>query len=290
MEKPVIGGMGELLWDMLPTGRQCGGAPANVVYHINQLGLPAFMISSVGNDADGDDLLAWLRTKGIDCRFITRNNLPTGVVTVTLDNGIPSYEIHQPSAWDAIAVTQELMDACRSFSAFVFGSLSQRCKESELAIRNVMDRLPQSCLKVFDINLRQTFYSREIIDASLSRSDVLKLNDEERVVLAEMFSLPNLETATLSAIADKYNLKYVILTLGAKGSALYTPGQGLEYYPTEECKEVVDTVGCGDSFLAAWLVSVLNGKSPDDAMKRASKVSAFVAGQKGAMPDYGGIQ
>ena len=287
MDKPVIGGMGELLWDMLPTGRQCGGAPANVVYHINQLGLPAFMISSVGNDADGDDLLAWLRTKNIDCRFITRNNLPTGLVTVTLDNGIPSYEIHKPSAWDAIAVTPELLDACHNFSAFVFGSLSQRCKESETAIRNVLDALPVSCLKVFDINLRQSFYTPEIISASLFASDVLKLNDEELDVLRKMFSWTGNQEDIVKAIAKTFSLKAVILTLGAKGSALYREGgYSMEYYPIANCPKVVDTVGCGDSFLAAWLVSILTGHSPDDAMKRASEISAFVAGQKGGMPNY----
>ncbi|MBO4345897.1 MAG: carbohydrate kinase [Victivallales bacterium] len=286
MDKPVIGGMGELLWDMLPTGRQCGGAPANVVYHINQLGLPAYMISSVGNDADGDDLLAWLRSKGIDCRFITRNSLPTGLVTVTLENGIPSYEIHKPSAWDAIAVTPELLDACRTFSAFVFGSLSQRCKESETAIRRVLDALPKDCLKVFDINLRQAFFTREIIEASLAASDVLKLNDEECAVIADMLSLKDPQEEIVAALAEKFNLKYVILTLGANGSALYTPGAKMAFYPVADCPKVVDTVGCGDSFLAAWLVSILSGKTPDDAMKRASEISAFVAGQKGGMPNY----
>ena len=286
MDKPVIGGMGELLWDMLPTGRQCGGAPANVVYHINQLGLPAFMISSVGNDADGDDLLAWLRTKNIDCRFVTRNSLPTGRVTVTLDNGIPSYEIHKPAAWDAIAVTPELLEACKSFKAFVFGSLSQRCKESEEAIKTVMSALPFDCLKVFDINLRQSFYTKEIISASLAASDILKLNDEECTVMAEMFSLGGDDENIAAALADRFSLKAVILTRGAKGSALWRKGHAMEYYPVADCPKVVDTVGCGDSFLAAWLVSILTGKTPDQAMKRASEISAFVASQKGGMPNY----
>ncbi len=286
MDKPVIGGMGELLWDMLPTGRQCGGAPANVVYHINQLGLPAFMISSVGNDADGDDLLAWLRTKNIDCRFITRNSLPTGLVTVTLDNGIPSYEIHKPSAWDAIAVTPELLDACRNFSAFVFGSLSQRCKESQTAIRTVLDALPANCLKVFDINLRQSFFTPETIESSLNASNVLKLNDEELAVLKDMFSFEGSQENVVSTIAERFSLDYVILTLGANGSALYRKGNAMEFYPIADCPKVVDTVGCGDSFLAAWLVSILTGKTPDEAMKLASEISAFVAGQKGAMPAY----
>ena len=286
MDKPVIGGMGELLWDMLPTGRQCGGAPANVCYHINQLGLPAYMISSVGNDADGDDLLSWLRGKGIDCRFITRNSLPTGLVTVTLNNGIPSYEIHKPAAWDAIAVTPELLEACKGFKAFVFGSLSQRCKESEDAIKKVMAALPVDCLKVFDINLRQSFYTREIIENSLAASDVLKLNDEECAVMAEMFSLDGDDEHIVAALADRFSLKAVILTLGAKGSALWRKSHAMEYYPIADCPKVVDTVGCGDSFLAAWLVSILTGKTPSDAMKRASEISAFIAGQKGGMPEY----
>ena len=278
----LIAGLGEVLWDMLPDGRQCGGAPANVIFHASKLGAQGLVVSAVGADADGDDLLAFLKGKGIDCSLVARNDLPTGTVTVTLDNGMPSYVIHRPAAWDAIPYTGTIDAVVPRLSAVVFGSLAQRDERSRETLFRVLRHPSLHALKLFDINLRQKFYSREIIAESLEVADVLKLNDEECAVLAELFDLPGGQREAVAALADRFKLSQVILTLGAKGSMLYD-GAAFAEYPVAPCDKLVDTVGCGDAFLAAWCVAFLSGKGADAAMREATNLSAYVAGHKGAM-------
>lgn len=278
----TIAGLGEVLWDMLPDGRQCGGAPANVIFHASKLGAQGLVVSAVGADADGDDLLAFLKGKGIDCSLVARNDLPTGTVTVTLENGMPSYVIHRPAAWDAIPYTDAIDAVVPRLSAVVFGSLAQRDERSRETLFRVLRHPALHALKFFDINLRQKFYSRETIAESLEVADVLKLNDEECAVLAELFGLPGDPRGAVAALADRFGLSHVILTLGAKGSMLYD-GAAFAEYPVAPCEKLVDTVGCGDSFLAAWCVAFLCGKGADAAMREATALSAYVAGHKGAM-------
>ena len=278
----LVAGLGEVLWDMLPDGRQCGGAPANVIFHASKLGAQGLVVSAVGADADGDDLLAFLKGKGIDCSLVARNDLPTGTVTVTLDNGMPSYVIHRPAAWDAIPYTAAIDAVIPRLSAVVFGSLAQRDERSRETLFRVLRHPSLHALKLFDINLRQKFYNREIIAESLEVADVLKLNDEECAVLAELFDLPGGQRETVAALADRFKLSQVILTLGAKGSMLYD-GAAFAEYPVAPCDKLVDTVGCGDAFLAAWCVAFLSGKGADAAMREATNLSAYVAGHKGAM-------
>ena len=278
----LIAGLGEVLWDMLPDGRQCGGAPANVIFHASKLGAQGFVVSAVGADADGDDLLAFLKGKGIDCSLVARNDLPTGTVTVTLENGMPSYVIHRPAAWDAIPYTDAVDAVVPRLSAVVFGSLAQRDERSRETLFRVLRHPSLHALKFFDINLRQKFYSREIIAESLEVADVLKLNDEECAVLAELFDLPQDQRGAVAALAGRFKLSHVILTLGAKGSMLYD-GSAFAEYPVAPCDKLVDTVGCGDAFLASWCVAFLSGKGADAAMREATNLSAYVAGHKGAM-------
>ncbi len=278
----LIAGLGEVLWDMLPDGRQCGGAPANVIFHASKLGAQGLVVSAVGADADGDDLLAFLKGKGIDCSLVARNDLPTGTVTVTLENGMPSYVIHRPAAWDAIPYTDAIDAVVPRLSAVVFGSLAQRDERSRETLFRVLRHPSLHALKLFDINLRQKFYSRETIAESLEVADVLKLNDEECDVLAELFDLPQDQRGAVAALADRFKLSHVILTLGAKGSMLYD-GAAFAEYPVAPCDKLVDTVGCGDAFLAAWCVAFLSGKGADTAMREATNLSAYVAGHKGAM-------
>ena len=278
----TIAGLGEVLWDMLPDGRQCGGAPANVIFHASKLGAQGLVVSAVGADAAGDDLLAFLKGKGIDCSLVARNDLPTGTVTVTLENGMPSYVIHRPAAWDAIPYTDAIDAVVPRLSAVVFGSLAQRDERSRETLFRILRHPALHALKFFDINLRQKFYSRETIAESLEVADVLKLNDEECAVLAELFGLPGDSRGAVAALADRFGLSHVILTLGAKGSMLYD-GAAFAEYPVAPCEKLVDTVGCGDSFLAAWCVAFLCGKGADAAMREATALSAYVAGHKGAM-------
>ena len=199
----TIAGLGEVLWDMLPDGRQCGGAPANVIFHASKLGAQGLVVSAVGADADGDDLLAFLKGKGIDCSLVARNDLPTGTVTVTLENGMPSYVIHRPAAWDAIPYTDAIDAVVPRLSAVVFGSLAQRDGRSRETLFRVLRHPALHALKFFDINLRQKFYSRETIAESLEVADVLKLNDEECAVLAELFGLPGDPRGAVAALADR---------------------------------------------------------------------------------------
>ena len=278
----TIAGLGEVLWDMLPDGRQCGGAPANVIFHASKLGAQGLVVSAVGADAAGDDLLAFLKGKGIDCSLVARNDLPTGTVTVTLENGMPSYVIHRPAAWDAIPYTDAVDAVVPRLSAVVFGSLAQRDERSRETLFRILRHPALHALKFFDINLRQKFYSRETIAESLEVADVLKLNDEECAVLAELFGLPGDPRGAVAALADRFGLSHVILTLGAKGSMLYD-GAAFAEYPVAPCEKLVDTVGCGDSFLAAWCVAFLCGKGADAAMREATALSAYVADHKGAM-------
>lgn len=275
-------GLGEVLWDMLPEGRQCGGAPANVIYHLGHMGIRSAVISSVGNDQLGDELLEFLSGKRVDTSFISRNDLPTGTVNVTLQNGIPCYDIAYPSAWDAICVADGVSEILSDVSIAVFGTLAQRDERSRTAILTTLERLPESCRKVFDINLRQHYFDKEMIGRSLELADVLKINDEELPVVAELFGMSGSQEETAFAILNRWNLRYLILTLGAAGSMLFD-GEKCSYYPVEKCDKIEDTVGCGDAFLAAWCGAVLSGKTPEEAMKAGSLLAAKVAGNKGAM-------
>lgn len=283
MKNNFVIGIGELLWDMLPEGKRCGGAPANVVYHLTKLGIRSALVSAVGKDPDGDELLDFLNSRGVNTDFVSQNDLRTGIVNVTLTNGIPQYEICQPAAWDQIIYSDELRSRLSEISAVVFGSLAQRDQNSRKSIQDLLKGLPDSCLKIFDINLRQDFYNAEILRTSLEFCNILKINDEELEVVAKMFQIPGDTQEIVRTLADQYSLRAVILTLGADGSMLFD-GNRFTNYPVIPCK-IVDTVGCGDSFLAAWTASVLNGEDMDSAMKAGTELSSKVASQAGAIEE-----
>lgn len=282
MEKQIcVLGIGEVLWDMLPGGKRCGGAPGNVVYHLNKLGTHSYLVSALGNDSSGDELLSFLESQNIPSDFITRNDLQTGVVDVTVTNGIPQYEIKYPVAWDAIDLAPALMQKLPSVSAVIFDTLAQRHEHSRKTIRTILQNLPANCLKIFDINLRQNFYSETIIRESLEFADILKINDEELVITADIFKISGDNKTVLAELKKRFALQSVILTLGADGSMFYD-GKNYTSYPIIPCK-VVDTVGCGDAFLAAWCNAFLSGKSAHEAMLAGSELSARIASQMGAM-------
>ena len=278
---PFVIGIGEVLWDMLPEGKRCGGAPANVVYHLTKLGIKSAIISSVGNDSDGIELLQFLNSHGVCTDFITQNELKTGVVNVELHDGIPQYDICCPAAWDNIILPEKLQNLLPDTSAVIFGTLGQRGNESRKTIQCLLSLLPESCLRIFDINLRQSYYNEDLIRSSLEVCEILKINDEELEILSKMFGISGTHETIVKTLAEKYSLKAVILTLGAKGSMLFD-GKNFSEYPVQPCK-VVDTVGCGDSFLAAWCASVLNGESMENAMHAGTKLSAEIASRTGAI-------
>ena len=282
----LVVGMGEALWDMLPEGRKLGGAPANFAYHVSQFGLDSRVVSAVGDDELGNEILANFAEKQLECQ-IEKVAYPTGTVLVTLDEkGVPCYEIKEGVAWDNIPYTPALENLAKQTRAVCFGSLAQRNTVSRETINRFIDEMPQdeNVLKIFDINLRQHFYSKELIEASLKKSNVLKINDEELVVVGEMFGFADIDFQDKCWILlAKYNLKMLILTCGTEGSYVFTPGE-VSFLETPQV-QVADTVGAGDSFTGAFVAAILNGKTVKDSHRLAVDVSAFVCTQNGAMPE-----
>lgn len=281
----VVVGMGEALWDDLPEGRKIGGAPANFAYHVSQFGLPVRVVSAVGDDALGHEIVKEFVSKGL--KHITETvPYPTGTVQVEIDPaGVPQYVIKENVAWDNIPYTARLEALASHTRAVCFGSLAQRNVVSRSTINRFLDAMlrTDNSLIVFDVNLRQGFYTKEILCNSMERCNVLKINDEELVTISRMFGYPGIDLQDKCWILlGKYNLKMLILTCGINGSYVFTPGH-VSFQPTPTV-EVADTVGAGDSFTAAFIASILNGDSVDKAHVRAVRVSAFVCTQKGAMP------
>lgn len=282
----TIVGMGEALWDMLPEGKKIGGAPANFAYHVSQFGFDSRVVSAIGNDALGDEILAVFKEKQLKHQ-LQRVNYPTGTVQVTLDaEGVPCYEIKEGVAWDNIPFTDDLKRLALSTRAVCFGSLAQRSEVSRATINRFLDTMPdmEGQLKIFDINLRQGFYTKEIIHNSFQKCNVLKINDEELVTISRMFGYPGIDLQDKCWILiAKYNLKMLILTCGTNGSYVFTPGT-VSFQETPRVP-VADTVGAGDSFTAAFCASLLKGKEVPEAHKLAVEVSAYVCTQSGAMPE-----
>ena len=255
--------MGEALWDVLPEGKKLGGAPANFAYHISQFGLNSRVVSAVGDDKLGTEILENFREKKL-FGIVETVPYPTGTVQVELDaEGVPA----------------------RHTRAVCFGSLAQRSVVSRETINRFLEAMPEGdeILKIFDINLRQGFYTKEILCHSFSKCNILKINDEELVTVSRMFGYPGIDLQDKCWILlAKYNLKMLILTCGVNGSYVFTPGS-VSFVETPKVV-VADTVGAGDSFTATFVASILKGKSVREAHELAVKVSAYVCTQNGAMP------
>lgn len=280
--KKVIVGIGELLWDMLPSGKAIGGAPANFAYHAGRLGEEGWVVSAVGDDALGHEILDVLDEKRLHS-LVSMVDKPTGTVQVSLDDaGVPTYTIVEDVAWDHIPFTSKMQELASRADAVCFGSLVQR-NGSRASVLKFLEAVPASALKVFDINLRQHFYTPEILRKSLEIADVLKINDEEIVTLSEMFGLGSDPREACRKLIRQYSLRFVLLTKGAQGSEVISPD---EVIPQGVGKvDVVDTVGAGDAFTAAFTVAYLRGDSLADAQKLAGEVTAYVCSHKGAMPE-----
>jgi fructokinase len=282
MSKKVIVGIGEILWDMLPSGKALGGAPANFAYHATRLGEEGWAVSAIGPDALGREIMDIVEAKRLKS-LISVTDKPTGTVQVELDaKGVPTYTIMEDVAWDNIPFTPEMEELARRADAVCFGSLVQRMASRASVLRFLRATRPEA-LKVFDINLRQHYYSREVLEESLQLADILKINDEEIRIVADMFGLGDDDVAACRALIDRYALRLVILTKGADGSEVITADEVIPQ-PAGEA-QVVDTVGAGDSFTAAFVVAYLRGKSLSDAQRQASDTAAYVCSRKGAMPE-----
>jgi fructokinase len=282
-EKPIVAGIGELLWDVLPSGKQPGGAPCNFAFHAMQAGCEGIAVSAIGKDALGEELKTTINDLGLSSKYVQENEFPTGTVSVRLDeNGSPDFIIHKNVAWDHIRWGTDLDELAKNVDAVCFGSLAQRNDESEHSIISFLKATRIDCIKVFDINLRQKFYSEELIRNSLILSDVLKLNENELPVVAGYFGLNGTLDNQLDQMLRSFNLKYIIYTQGSIGSVIKSQN---EVSAVKAPKiEVEDSVGAGDSFTAIFIAGILKGIPLKVIHKKATEIAAYVCTQKGATP------
>jgi len=278
---------GEVLWDLLPTGKIAGGAPMNAAYHINNLGLSATMISRIGADDLGRELLAFLNDKGVSTRYVqTDPLLPTGIVNVTLNSkGSPAYEIVQPVAWDNIQPDEELHDIVKEADALVFGSLACRSERSKNTLLELLD---VATLRVFDTNLRRPFYSQSLLEELLSKTDIAKMNDEELAIIAGWNGVQADEATQMQFLKQKFGLERLILTKGENGAACLDE-TGYHTHPGFPV-QVRDTIGSGDAFLAAFLSKMLAGADSPECLEFACALGALVATKQGGTPDINTLE
>ena len=282
--KYCVVGIGEVLWDMLPDGKRLGGAPANFALHCKSLAGQSFIVSAVGQEPFGDEIIDHLSQRHANTDFITKNTHPTGRVDVELSaDGHPTYVIHENSAWDNIELTPEHLRLAASCDAVCFGSLAQRNPVSQKSIHEFLSHTGDNCLRIFDINLRQHYYSKETITHSLQAANILKLNDDELIVLHELMNLPADTETALKTLIDEYQLRLIALTQGGSGSILMNDKQK-SYCPSVPVT-VKDTIGAGDSFTATMTMATLHGLPLESTHRLATKVAAYVCSQSGATPE-----
>lgn len=283
---PVVG-VGEVLWDNFPDGRQLGGAPANFAHHVSQQGLTGRLVSSVGEDSAGDDLQKALADRGLPTEHVQRHATPTGRVDVELDDeGKPTYTIAKPAAWDHVRFGRGVQEQAKQAACICFGTLFQRSPKGRAVAVTMLETSPAECLRVFDVNLRPPHVDEQVVRECMPLTSVLKLSDEELPEIARMLGLPGTTEAFGDAVIDRFNLKLLILTRGGEGSLLRTPKQTHEHPGVEV--DVVSTVGAGDSFTAGVVGGWLTGMQLADLHDHASRLSAFVCTQPGAMPELPG--
>lgn len=295
MKTYTIVGLGELLWDVLPSVSRIGGAPANFAFHAARFGTRACVVSAVGRDVLGREAVRKIQEAGVESHIAPTEH-PTGVVEVVLSEaGVPRYDIKTEVAWDYIPFGDDLRELARRTDAVCFGTLAQRSPVSRQSIVQFLDAMPDDAdrLKIFDVNLRAPFFSAESLRAGMERCNVVKLNEDEAPLLKELLGLQppdgKADSDALSAVghallAEYSRLRLVILTLGAAGSYVFT--RTVESYQPAPRVKVADTVGAGDAFTAAFCVSLLRNKPIAEAHRIAARVSSYVCSQHGAMPPY----
>jgi len=283
-QRPIAVGMGELLWDLLPGGKQLGGAPFNFARHCGQFGMESFPVSRVGADRLGNEVISSLRSWNITSNYVSLDSLhSTGAVEVALDDhGKPTYTIREGVAWDFLSHSANLKELALQVDLICFGTLAQRSEVSRSAIYSFLDLMRPDALKLFDVNLRQNYFSIENLNESLRRANVLKLSDEELPALKNGFSLSGPISKQLSDLRTRFDLKLVAYTRGAEGSVL-VDDSGLHEHPGYPI-EVVDTIGAGDSFSATLCIGLMQGLPLCRLNENANKVAAYVCSQPGATP------
>ena len=279
---------GEILWDIIGGRAHIGGAPFNLAVHLAKMGLESTLISSVGKDDLGRKAVEEAEKRCVDSTFIRlHTDLPTGTVDVKLsEKGHPTYVIRENTAWDDITLDQDLIDTLvkTQWEVFCFGTLAQRTKTNREILNEILSRI-HSREVFYDVNLRQNYYKKDWVEKSLSQTSIVKLNDDEALILSELLFHQVFEQKVFAeAISKEYDLSIVCITRGENGSAIYHDGR-LDELPGIQV-QVADTVGAGDSFSAGFLFSYLCGSSPYDAAEFAGMVGSFVASQSGAVPEY----
>ena len=280
----IIAGIGELLWDVLPKTEEIGGAPVNFAYHVTALGSKGIPVSTIGRDTRGERALAELQKRGIDTAAISiLDDFATGYVTAVVDEeGKATYRFPDDVAWDHLQLNKYAEILPDTLDAVCFGSLAQRSEHSRRVIHGFLDNLRPETVKVFDINFRQDFYSREVIESSLQRTDILKLNEEELPVLARLLELNGSSDIWLTRLVKRYRLKMAILSRGGQGSLLVTPETSSEHPGI--VTHIEDTIGAGDSFTAAATIGFLQGLTLEEISEKANRIAAYVCSQQGGMP------
>jgi len=278
-ENYIVVGIGELLWDMLPSGKRAGGAPVNFAFHASQRGAYGCAISAVGRDPLGDALLKELDRYNIN-HLVQTVDHPTGTVEVALDAGVPQYIIHENVAWDYLSSTKEMEDLARQADVICVGTLAQRNSLTRQTTQALLRLAPDAAYKLYDINLRQQYYSREIIEETLRHVNSFKVNDDEIRLLKDMFALTGSDEDACRWFMEKYGLKLVIFTAGHRYSTVYTADQ-TSTIPTPTV-DVVDTVGAGDSFSGVLVTELLKGAALADAHATAVQIAAEVCAHAGA--------
>jgi fructokinase len=278
-------GIGEILWDLLPSGKQLGGAPANFAWHARAFGARSRIISRIGRDPLGVEILQRLQSLGLPAADIQVDpSAPTGTVSVTLSpDGQPCFTIHENVAWDRLALEKAALAAAAEADAVSFGTLAQRSEPARSTIQALLSAVPAGALRILDLNLRQHYFSRDIIETSLRLANIVKLNDSEWPVLAEMLALRGNLRQQIEELARQRAQRLVCLTRGGRGSLLYSEGQWAE--DPGEPVAVKDTVGAGDAFTAALAMGLLAGQSLDAINRRANQIARRVCACEGATPD-----
>ena len=276
------------MWDLLPTGKLVDGA-FPTAYHTQQQGAFSCIVSAVGNDSNGKEIKEALLEK-ILLQIIQTVDYPTGTVDVNLNPlGEPSYSINENVAWDYISLPKNIDKQIKHTAILCFGSLAQRNAHTRNSIKKIIQKVNDDCLIVFDTNIRQSYYNKEIIQESLEICNVLKLNVDELAILRSLFKLKGLDDkVVIEKLMKQYNLKLVALNYGSKGSVLITPTEKSQLETPKI--NVIDTIGAGDSFTATMAMEFVNGQSLDKVHQRAIEVSSFVCQSNGAMPDYNNLK
>ena len=278
-------GLGEVLWDLLPAGKQLGGAPANFAYISKQLGNNGLVLSRVGNDELGRDLLNQLKVKNLSTENIQIDEKnPTGIVNVTLENGQPSYEIVENVAWDFLQLSKSWREMAEKADAVCFGSLAQRNEISRQTIREFINLTKG--LRIFDVNLRQKYFSPAILHESFKLANIVKLNHEELPIIAKLLEINGDNQIEMAkTLRKKFHLKLICVTRGSNGSLLITENAMSENAGLKI--KVKDTIGAGDAFTAGMTNGILHGWDLNKINEFANKVGAYVVSNTGAMPDFG---